>query len=196
MRKMTFRFAVTCSLVLLAFQGLSVGQTQSVAAPPKIKASISIDSTTLSRDSPAVVTITLENTSGQELEISSITSFDLRNLSKESVSRKMVIVGDRYWSPVNITSGTPTQLNIMDPEKLKQGIVVGRVPEVTLKFAKDETKTFKVDLTKTLWNDSMSNVWGEEDLFKIVPKGSYALSLSLSKKGANLESNAVQVSVK
>lgn len=186
-----FRSAVT---LLFAFQ-VAAAQTQS-AAPPRIKASISIDSTTLSPGKPAIVTITLENTSGQELEISSITSFDLRNLSKESVSRKIVIVGDRYWSPVNILEGTPTQLNIIDPERLKQGIVIGRVPEVTLKFAKDETKTFKVDLTKTLWNDSMYSVWPEEDLFKIVPKGSYALSLGLQKKGANLESNEVQVSVK
>ena len=189
-----FRLAVT---LLFAFQAFAVAQTQSAAAPPpRIKASITIDSTTLSRGKPAIVTITLENTSGQELEISSTSSFDLRNLSKESVGRKMVIVGDRYWSPVNILEGTPTQLNIMDPEKLRQGIVVGRVPEVTLKFARDETKTFKVDLTKTLWNDSMYSVWPEEDLFKIVPKGTYALSLSLSKKGANLESNEVQVSVK
>ena len=187
-----FRLAVT---LLFAFQ-VTAAQTQSAAAPPRIKASITIDSTTLSRGKPAIVTITLENTSGQELEISSISSFDLRNLSKESVSRKMVIVGDRYWSPVNIFDGTPTQLNIIDPEKLKQGIVVGRVPEVTLKFAKDETKTFKVDLTKTLWNDSMYSVWPEEDLFKIVPKGSYALSLGLQKKGVNVESNEVQVSVK
>ena len=193
MRKIIFRVAVT---LLFAFQAFAAAQTKTADAPAQIKTSIAIDSATLSPDKSAIVTITLENTSGQELEISSICSFDLRNLSKESVSRKRVIVGDRYWSPLNITNGTPTQLNIIDPEKLKQGIVVGRVPEVTLKFAKDETKTFKVDLTKTLWNDSMYSVWPEEDLFKIVPKGSYALSLSLSKKGANLESNEVLVSVK
>lgn len=193
MRKIIFRLAVT---FLFAFQTFAAAQTQSAVVPPKIKISIVIDSAILSADKPAIVTITLENTSGQELEISSSCSFDLRNLSKESVGRKHVIVGDRYWSPVNITNGTPTQLNIIDPEKLKQGIVIGRVPQVTFKFAKDETKTFKVDLTKTLWNDAMYSIWPEENLFQIVPKGSYALSLSLQKKGVKVESNEVLVSVK
>jgi hypothetical protein len=114
----------------------------------------------------------------------------------ESVSRKRVIVGDRYWSPVNVSTSTPTELNIIDPEKLKQDIVIGRVPEVTLKFAKDETKTFKVDLTKTVWNDAMYSMWPNETLFKIVRKGSYSLSLTLRDKGVNVESNAVQVSVR
>ena len=74
MRKIMFRSAVT---LLFAFQ-VAAAQTQSAAAPQKIKTSITIDSTTLSRGKPAIVAITLENTSGQELEISSISSFDLK----------------------------------------------------------------------------------------------------------------------
>ena len=193
MRKITFRLAVT---LLFAFQTFAVAQTQSAAAPPQIKTSIAIDSAILSADKPAIVTLTLENTSGQELEISSSCSFELRNLSKESVSRKHVIVGDRYWSPVNISKGSPTELHIIDPEKQKQGVVVGREPRVPLRFAKDETKTFKVDLTKVFWNDSMYSMWPHETLFKVIPKGSYSLSLELRHQGHNVESNAVEVTVK
>ena len=49
-----FRLAVT---LLFAFQGFAMAQTQSAAAPPRIKTSITIDSTTLSPDKPAIVTI-------------------------------------------------------------------------------------------------------------------------------------------
>jgi hypothetical protein len=65
MRYTILRLAV----VVLAFQGLAVAQ-QTAGAPPQIKNSITIDSTTLARDTPALVTITIENLSGQELEIS------------------------------------------------------------------------------------------------------------------------------
>jgi hypothetical protein len=192
MRYLILRIAV----VLLAFQGLAVAQHESAGAPPQIKTSITIDSTTLARDKPALVTITLENVSGKELELSYICSFNLDNLSKESLARKHQVIGDSFWGPVNISTSTPMQLDIIDPEKQKQGITVGRVPQVPLQFAKDETKTFKVDLSKLIWGDSMHSIWPNQSLFKVVPKGSYALSFELSQKGVNLRSNPVEVSVK
>jgi hypothetical protein len=191
MRKIIFKLAVT---VLFGLQALAAAQTKTADVTSQIKTSIAIDSAILSPDKPAIITITIENTSGQELEISSTYSFDL--MSKAAIGKQRDIVGDRYWSPVNVSDGKPTQLNIMDPEKLKQGVVVGRVPQVPLKFAKDETKTFKVDLTKTFWNDAMYSTWPEESLFKIVPKGSYVLTLELRRKGFHVGSNAIEVSVK
>ena len=183
---------VTCGLVFLAFQSATAQQT----AAPLVKTSIAIDSTQLKRDKPALVTVTIENISGTELELSSSASFDLVNLSKESRTRKYEVVGDRYWGPVNLSTGTPTRLDIIDPEKEKQGITVGRVPQVPIHFAKDETKTFKVELTKLFWSDAMHSSWPDQELFKVVQKGSYSLSLHLRNKGVNVESNPLEVSVK
>jgi hypothetical protein len=150
----------------------------------------------LTRHKPALVTITIENISGGELELSSSGSFDLTNQSKESRTRKFDVVGDRYWGPVNISTGTPRKLTIIDPEKQKQGVIVGQAMEDSIHFAKDETKTFTVDLTKLLWSDAMHSMWPDQELFKVVPNGSYSLSLRRRSKGVNVESNAVEVSVK
>lgn len=163
---------------------------------PPIKTSITIDSTTLSKDKPVNVTITVENISGQEFDLNSSCSFDLKNLSKESLTRKYEVIGDRYWGPVNISTGTRKELTIIDPEKQKQGITVGRVPQESIHFAKDETKTFKVDLAQLLWNPVMSSIFPNETLFKVVRKGEYALSLSCGNRTVNVDSNAIDVSVK
>ena len=190
------RFVVTCGLVLLVVQALAPAQQKNPDAPPPIKTSITIDSTTLSKDKPVVVTITVENLSGREFDLTSSCSFELKNLSKESVTRKYEVVGDRYWGPVNIATGTRKELTIVDPEKQKQGITVGRVPQESIHFAKDETKTFKVDLAQLLWNDAMSNIFPEETLFEVVRKGSYALSFRCGNRVGNVGSNAIDVSVK
>src|SRR5688572_14686653 len=192
---MALRFAIACSVVILAFQGLAVAQKSGAVAPPQIKTSITIDSNTLAADQAATVTVTIQNLSGAELEGSSICSFHLRNLSKEAVARKHEVVGDRYWGPVDVSTGKPAELTIIDPAKEKQGIVVGRAPKLSLRFAKDETKTFKIDLTNLVWNDVMSSLWPHETLFKVVPKGTYALSFQMSNKGVNLKSNEVEVSI-
>ena len=183
---------VVCGVVFLAFQSARAQQTPA----PLVKTSIAIDSTVLTRHKPALLTITIENISGGELELSSSGSFDLTNQSKESRTRKFEVVGDRYWGPVNISTGTPKKLTIIDPEKQKQGVIVGQVMQDSIHFAKDETKTFTVDLTKLLWSDAMHSMWPNETLFKVVQKGSYALSLSLRNKGVNLESNPLEISVK
>jgi hypothetical protein len=184
-------------LVLFVFQGLAVAQKPNAAADaPLIKVSIAIDSTTVSRDKPALVTITVENTSGQELEMNADCFFQLKNLSGESLGRNHSIVGDRYWSPVNIATGTSMDLPRIDAKKLKKGdVIVSQVPKVLLKFAKDETRTFEVDLTKPFWNDSMYSMWPHETLFQVVKKGSYSLSLEVRQWNRVTTTNAVHVSV-
>lgn len=197
MHNTNLRLAVTGSLVLLAFQLVAPAQQQKTAdAPPPIKSSITIDSTTLSKDKPVNVTITVENLSGQEFDLTSSCSFDLKSLSKELLTRKYEVVGDRYWGPVNISTGTRKELTIIDPQKQKQGITVGRIPQESIHFAKDETKTFKVDLAQLLWNDIMSSLWPNETFFKVVRKGAYALSLRCGDRGVYVDSNAIDVSVK
>ena len=196
MSYLKLRFAVTCGLILLAFQALAFAQQKPAEAPPPIKTSITIDSTTLSKDKPVNVTITVENLSGREFDLTSSCSFDLKNLSKESLTRKHEVVGDRYYGPVNISTGTPKELTIIDPVKQKQGITVGRVPHESIHFAKDETKTFKVDLAQLLWNPIMSTIWPNETFFKVVRKGAYALSLRCGNRGVYVDSNAIDVSVK
>ena len=194
---MVLRFVLTCSVILLAFQGLAAAQQKITNPRPLFKISIATDSTVLTRDKPALVTITIENISGAELELSSSCSIDLSSLSKEAQARKHQVIGDSYWAPVNLADSTTNEIEITDEDKLKQGIVVGRARQVPIQFAKDETKTFTIDLTKVFWNASMSSAWPTEFLFKVVRKGTYALSVNKQQhKGLNIESNPIEVSVK
>lgn len=188
--------AVIFGVTLLAFQGLASAQQKITNPRPLFKISITSDSTILTRDKPALVTVTIENISGAELELSSSGSLHLASLSKESLARKHQVVGDSYWSPVNLADSTTTEIKITDEDKLKQGIVVGRAAQVPIQFSKDETKTFKIDLTKVFWNASMSSMWPTEFLFKVVRKGTYSLSVNMKHKGVNVESNPIEVSVK
>jgi hypothetical protein len=194
MRDTILRLTVICGCVLLVFQSSALAQ-QSADRPPLVKTSITIDSEKLVAGKPAVVTVTIENISDREIEVDSPGSFDLKSLSEEALSRKHgAVIGDGYWSPVNISTGTPLGLKIIDPKKLKKGVVVGQVPRAPLKFAKSETKTFKVDLAKVFWNDSILSGWPADPLFEVVPKGSYALTFDL-RDARGVKSNEIKVSL-
>jgi len=191
--KKHYHIAVVCGLLALVFQGSSFAQKG--AAPSQlVKASMTVDYDTLAQQKPSVVTVTIANIAGREIDIKSICSFELLSLRKEAVARDHSVFGDTYWSPVDITTGTPLSLNVIDPKMLKKGVVVGRVPEEVLHFAKDETKTYKTDLTKLFWNASMGNDWPRWNLFEVVPKGSYTLLFAIQSAG-HAKSNEVKVSV-
>lgn len=103
--------------------------------------------------------------------------------------------GDSYWSPVNIVKGTPLGLKIIDPELEKKGVIVGKVPTTSLHFAINETKTFKIDLTKMGWNDSILSGWPAGTGFEVVPAGMYSLRFEIGKRGRRTRSNEVQITL-
>jgi len=188
-----FYLAVVFILTTLLFQPASFAQEQ--AQPVPLKISVAIESDQLSRPKPALVTITIENLSSQALDIKSIASFRLSSTRKEAMARRHEVFGDSYWSPVNLSAGTPKQLDIMDPELEKKGVIVGRVPEETLHFESREVKKFSIDPTKTLWNAEMGNDWPRWNLYEAVPKGVYLLEFKLSGP-TSIRSNTITVTIK
>src|SRR6185295_3446079 len=122
--------AVVSILTTLLFQPASFGQQKAA----ELKITIAVGSEQWSRSTPAPVTITIENLSSEALEIKTINSFRLLSTRKVAVARKHEVFGDSFWSPVTLSSGTPTDLKITDQALLKKGVVVGRVPEETLHF--------------------------------------------------------------
>src|SRR5215510_716254 len=117
--------AVVSILTTLSFQQTSLGQK--TADQSQLKVSVAIESDKLSRQRPVRVTITIENLSDQQLEIKSICAFELLSTRTEAVARKHEVFGDSYWSPVNLSTGTPKNLTITDPKLQKKGVIVGRV---------------------------------------------------------------------
>ena len=74
------------------------------------------------------------------------------------------MVGDSYWSPLDISSSESLKLPVN-----------GHVPKLPLHLKRDEVKGLRFDLAKLLWNASMLSTWPHENLFDVVPKGSYWL---------------------
>lgn len=184
--------AVVSILTTLSFQ--SAALAQKTAEPSQLKVSVAIESDKLSPQKPARITITIKNLLDQELDIKLTCAFELLSTRTEAVARKHQVFGDSYWSPVNVSTGTPKNLNVIEPELLKKGVVVGRVPDETLHFGRKEAKTFTLDPTKTLWNASIGNDWPRWNLFEVVPKGTYSLNFRIDSAGS-LKSNAVTVTI-
>lgn len=187
-----------CQTVLL-FTGSVVSQvkTEGVSEQP-IKCSIKIDAEKIVRGRPLPVEITIENVSGSELDLDTVYSFELLKIADESVARKFAVRGDSYWSPFDIVSGNPLGLKIIDPDMQKKGVVVGRVPEDKLRLGIGEVRTYKVELTKLYWNDSILSGWPADVLFDVVPKGRYWLELRVRgdmKIKKEVKSNRVEVTV-
>jgi hypothetical protein len=186
--------AVLCALALY-FAGVSSASAQNAVDRSRpIKITLVLDTDTLSRQKSAFATVTLENISGSEIDLKSICSFELLSTNREAVARNYSVFGDSYWSPVDLLTAQPLKLNIIDRNALKKGVVVGRVPEGVLHFTKDEIKTFKLDLTKLLWNASMGNDWPRWSLFESVPKGAYSLLFEVASS-VDMKSNVVKVAV-
>jgi hypothetical protein len=187
-----YRIAVFCTVALTLAASSSA---QRKPDPSQlIKLSVILDGDTLSRQKPAVATVTVENISGRDIEFKSIWSFDLLSMRKEAVARNHSVFGDSYWSPVNPSTGEPLRLNIMDPALLKKGVVEGRVPETLLHLTKGEVKRYNFNPTKLLWNASMGNDWPRWNLFDVVPKGTYSLFFKIESAG-HVKSNELKVSV-
>ena len=185
--------ATVSILTTLSSQTASAAQKTEEQSQP-LKVSIVIASDTLTRQKPAYVTITVENTSGQELDINSICSFKLLSTRVEAIRRNYSVFRDSYWSPLNLSTGTPLKLEIINPALLKKGVVEGRVPKEKLHFGSKQTKTYNLDLTKMLWNASMGSDWPCWNLFEVVPKGVYSLAFEIGST-PSATSNAVTVTI-
>src|SRR6266436_3583575 len=142
--KSLIKVFLACLLTVSWAECLSA-QADVQAKKASFKCSISLDSTKLESGSPALVSISIQNISGGELSFKSGSQFELLKLSFEAKKRNYDVLGDSYWAPLDLESGDALKLRV-EPEPLKKGIVVGHVPEATLRLAKDEIKIFKVDL--------------------------------------------------
>ena len=193
--KLAVQVCSACCLAVLLPTCSVVGQAKSTRADEQtVNCSIKVDPARIVRGRPVSVEISIENVSRLDINLEAVCSFDLLKIADESIARNFSVIGDSYWSPFDISSGTPLKLHIIEPEMLKKGIVVGRAPKDKLHLSIGEGKTFKVELTKLLWNASVLSGWPKADLFDVVPKGRYWLVLRI-RGDEEIKSNKVEVSV-
>jgi len=72
--------------------------------------------------------------------------------------------------------------------------VKGPVLKVPLHLKRDEAKSFRFDLAKLLWNATTRSIWPRENLFNVVPKGSYWFIFKVSGN-RETTSNKIEVVV-
>jgi hypothetical protein len=177
---MTFAFSLTA--VLFINPAASQLRTK-VARPQLLKCKITVDSANINPEHPATVSVTVENVSGGELDLKAVYSFELLTVSAQARAREFSELGDSYWSPLDISRGESLRLPVKGP-----------VPKVLLHLKRDEVKSFRFDLAKLLWNATMRSIWPHENLFAVVPKGSYWLVFKVSGNRETI-SNKIEVVV-
>jgi len=122
-----------------------------------IQCSIETETESWSTGKPTIVVVQLKNISDTDLDLVGIYSFQLKGIPGP------------YWSPVNILSGKPLEL------EYEGNGTGGRVPEGLIHLQAGETKAMRFDLSNLLWNQSVSSRWPFQKLFEVVPKGIYHL---------------------
>ena len=183
---MANQFVMGMTLVLflsaVLFINPAAGQLRTkVAKPQLLKYSITIDSASINPKHPAIVSVTVENVSGGELDLKAVYMFELLTVSDQAIARDFSALGDSYWSPLDISSGESLKLPVN-----------GRVPKVPLFLKRDEVKSFRFDLAKLVWNATTRSIWPHENLFDIVPKGNYWL---VFKGSGNRETTSNKIEV-
>lgn len=199
-RMVCFSFLILFSCLPLCLQAQTEPK-EFVAG--SIQSSIVVEKETWQRDKPTFVTVKVTNISDHAVNLLGIYSFELTTVGDAYAMRRGV-TATAYWSPVNISSGTPLELKT-ESEWLKKGIVVGKVPRGAIHLEPKETKAIKFELSQLHWNKSISSTWPYEPLFEVVPKGSYDLSFDIetdTRKGADdiprvshVASNSVRITI-
>ena len=136
-----------------------------------IQSSIETKTGTWSRETPLSVAVKMKNISNGPVDLLGIYSFQLIRVDDPPMV---------YWSPINILDGTPLRL---------EG---GKVPKGAIHLEPHEIKQIDLDVTKLLWDRTISSVWPNQRLFDVVLKGNYDLILDVETvRRTNSENNPI-----
>lgn len=185
-----------CQLLLLPGKVHGQDKAESIG-PNQIKCSITVENDSWHSGKPAYVLIQLENISGKDIKLWASYYFILNTATEEAASRHYQARGDAYWSPAGVVTNQG-QLEMVAhdlSEALPPGRTTGHFPNETVSLRKGESRQIKADLTQLLWQERILSVWPNENLFGLVPKGKYWLSLEMGVNKQKMNSNRVEVRI-
>ena len=159
-------------LILLLYYPLEIhSQSKPKDVAGTIQCSIKTETATWFPGRGFSVTVRIKNIADGPVDIVGHYSFTLTRVEGPALA---------YWSPVNISDGTPVELK------------AGKVPENALHLELHETKAIELDVTKLFWDRNVSSVWPNRTLFEVVPKGNYDLIFDVeTDKGENSNNMSV-----
>jgi hypothetical protein len=140
-----------------------------------VTCSLSAETTRLASGAGAPVKVRLENPSDVAVELSVLYGFRMNKATEEAARRDYEVLGDSYWSPVDLATGGPLKLVAVEPKLSRKGVTVGRPPRGRVGLGPKESKEFALDLTRLHWKASALSSWPDRNLFDAVPAGDYML---------------------
>lgn len=159
----------------------------------RIKCSIVVEGSSLSRQKPSYVLIQIENISDNDIDFRARYTFYLK--SKVASSPDYSRLGDSYWSPAGIVNEEGQSVVVPHALKAVKPGESSQLPNDLVRLRKGETKLIKVDLTQFPWSDRILSGWPAGNRFDHIPKGSYLLEFAISANGKEVKSNQVAVSL-
>ena len=161
-----------------------------VVPETRVTCSLSAETTPLASGAGAPVKVRLENPSGEAVELSAVYGFRMNRATEEAARRDYEVLGDSYWSPVDLATGGPLKLVVVEPKLSKKGVTVGRPPRAGVSLGPKESKEFALDLTRLHWKASALSSWPDRNLFDAVPAGEYMLFFQLNVCPVRYEKNS------
>jgi hypothetical protein len=180
--------------VAVALALLACPQSSEPAGPgtqgPQARCEIRVDADTWVRGQPGNVRIAVINFLEGDLEMAVLASLELSDAADDQKRPKQA--SGRYWSPLDLAAQAREPGQSTPREQAR---VTERKP-VQLKIPGRGKIEFSVDAAAMEWAPLISPAWPHQKLFAVVPNGNYRLWASLSARGHDVKSNAVEISIK
>ncbi len=145
-------------ILLLFISACAATKFSSAEDSQYLKCYLETSSSQWVKGSPAIVNVSIENTSSEPKKILISSFFGIGEMTG-------------YWGPVKLSA-------------VSEHLPANTHYELFLKAG--QKKTFEVDLAKLKWERSISSIWPHRDLFDLVPSGNYKLSLDIEIDSADI----------
>ena len=151
-----------------------------------VRASIAVEKTRVSKGSPFVVSVMIENTSDKKIDLKVIPAFKLGN-SARTASESAVTFGE-YWCPVNLEEKNAAS---------KTGMILGSPSHLAME--KGTSIDASMDLARHGWDKITSSWWPALGFDKVVGSGRYRLRLDIQVNGSAepqwIRSNEIEITI-
>ena len=159
-------------LILLLFtSACATTNFSSVEDSQYLKCDLETKSSQWSKGSPAIVNLSIENTSSKPKKFMISSFFEIGEM--------------QYWGPVKLSA-------------VSEHLPANTHYELCLKA--EQKKMFEIDLSKIKWERSISSIWPHLNLFDLIAPGKYKLIFYLNIESADISkriySNSVDVIIR
>lgn len=177
---------ILCVVSVLGYPALRIGaQAAQANIPSNVGCTLAVSTHDWQLSGPAVVFIELRSGTGSAVDLTVSPTLNL--VPKEGTQQTA-----GYWSPVDIVENRPLDTII---EERKDGAVSYKAKPLNLHLDKNGLATFKIDASKTKWEQQISAKWPARRFSEIVVPGDYVVGLDLGGESESSHCQKVEVHI-